>query len=101
LARAHVLAIEGLAGHPSRAYNLGSGGGYSVRQVIEAAAEVTGRPIPRQIVARRAGDPAVLVASSDRIRGELSWKAEKQDLRVILADAWAWLQAHAHGYRGD
>jgi UDP-glucose 4-epimerase len=99
LARAHVLAIEGLASNPSRAYNLGSGGGYSVRQVIETAAEVTGGRIPYGVVDRRAGDPAVLVASADRIRRELSWKPEKQDLRIILADAWAWLQVHPDGYR--
>jgi UDP-glucose 4-epimerase len=101
LARAHVLAIDGLARYRSRAYNLGSGGGYSVRQVIDAASEVTGRCIPSEIVACRAGDPAVLVASSDRIGDELAWRPEKQDLRVILADAWAWLLAHPLGYRSD
>jgi UDP-glucose 4-epimerase len=98
LARAHVLAIESLATNSGRAYNLGSGGGYSVRQVIEAAAEVTGKRIPHETVARRNGDPAVLVASSDRIRRELSWEPAKQDLRVILADAWRWLQARPDGY---
>jgi len=101
LARAHVLAFEGLARNPSRAYNLGSGGGYSVRQVIDAAAEVTGKRIPSEVVAPRAGDPAVLVASSNRIRRELSWGPEKQDLRVILADAWAWLRAHPAGYQAN
>jgi len=101
LARAHVLAIEGLSRNPSRAYNLGSGGGYSVKQLIDAAVEVTGRAIPYEMGPRRAGDAAVLVASSDLIRTELSWKAEKQDLRVILADAWAWLLAHPAGYRAD
>ncbi|MGO9838179.1 MAG: UDP-glucose 4-epimerase GalE [Polyangiaceae bacterium] len=100
LARAHVLAIHGLANGPSRAYNLGSGGGYSVRQVIEAAAEVTGRRIPHETVAPRVGDPAVLVASSDRIRRDLSWQPAKQDLHVILADAWRWVQAHPDGYGG-
>jgi UDP-glucose 4-epimerase len=101
LARAHVLAIEGLERNPGRAYNLGGGGGYSVRQVIDAAAEVTGKRVPSDIAPRRAGDPAVLVASSDRIRGDLSWKPEKQDLRVILADAWAWMRAHPDGYEVD
>jgi len=100
LARAHVLAIAGLDRHSSRAYNLGGGGGYSVRQVIDAAAEVTGKRVASEIVARRAGDPAVLVASSDRIKRELSWTPEKQALRVILADAWAWMEAHPQGYEG-
>jgi UDP-glucose 4-epimerase len=101
LARAHVLAIDGLTRNPSRAYNLGSGGGYSVRQVIEAAAVVTGKRIPSEIGARRAGDPAVLVASPDRIRRELGWQAQKQDLAIILADAWAWLLTNPNGYRTD
>jgi UDP-glucose 4-epimerase len=99
LARAHVLAIRALDRHPASAYNLGSGGGYSVKQVIAAAREVTGRAIPIEMVERRAGDPAVLVASSARIAGELGWRAERQDLRTILGDAWSWLQAHPDGYR--
>lgn len=98
LARAHVLAIRGMDQHVSRAYNLGSGGGYSVRQVIAAAEAVTGRRIPTEVVARRPGDPAVLVASSSRILGELGWRPEKQKLATILGDAWAWLQANPDGY---
>jgi UDP-glucose 4-epimerase len=94
LARAHVLALDALAaGKPSTAYNLGCGGeGYTVREVIEAAREVTGRPIAVRVDARRPGDPAVLVASSDRVRAELGWKPEKQDLREIVASAWRWMR---------
>jgi UDP-glucose 4-epimerase len=101
LARAHVLAIGALDRLPSGAYNLGSGGGYSVKQVIDATAEVTGKPIATEVVARRAGDPVVLVASSERIRKDLGWSPRKQDLRVIIGDAWSWLQAHPNGYPRD
>ena len=98
LARAHVLAIGSLDRPGGRAYNLGCDGGFSVTEVIEAAREVTGHPIPISWEDRRAGDPAVLVASSDRIRAELGWSPQRGDLRSILADAWAWLREHPSGY---
>jgi UDP-glucose 4-epimerase len=98
LARAHVLALEGMDERGSRVYNLGCGGGYSVRQVIDAAREVTGREIPVDVVARRPGDPAVLVASSERIRRELGWEPRRQDVRQIVADAWRWRREHPAGY---
>jgi UDP-glucose 4-epimerase len=98
LARAHVLAIGGLASRPARIYNLGCGGGYSVREVIETARQVTGHAIPVEVIARRAGDPAVLVADSARIKAELGWQPERQDLGKIVGDAWAWLAAHPEGY---
>jgi len=99
LARAHVLAIAGLARSQGRAYNLGCGGrGYSVREVIEVARSITGHRIPTVPAPRRPGDPPVLVASSDRIRDELGWKPERQDLATIVADAWSWLRAHPEGY---
>jgi UDP-glucose 4-epimerase len=66
--------------------------------VIAAARQVTGHPIPLRLAPRRPGDPAVLVASSDRIRAELGWEPAKQDLTAILADAWAWLRTHPDGY---
>lgn len=93
LARAHVLALEALAdGRPSTAYNLGCGGaGYSVKQVIESVWRVTGREILVRTGARRAGDPAVLVASSDRIRRELGWAPRYGELDVIVETAWRWL----------
>lgn len=98
LARAHVSALEALgAGSVSAAaYNLGCGGdGYSVRQVINAARAVTGREILVRVGPRRAGDPAILVAASDRIGRELGWRPELQDLRVILESAWRWLESRA------
>src|SRR5829696_6857756 len=94
LARAHVLALGalGTAG-VCTAYNLGCGGrGYSVREVIDTAARVTGRTIPERIAARRAGDPAVLVASSERIQHELGWEPQHRALDSIIASAWAWMQ---------
>jgi UDP-glucose 4-epimerase len=100
LARAHVLAIDGLDRLGSRIYNLGCGGGFSVTQVIEAAREVTGHPIPVSWETRRPGDPAVLVASSDRIQTELGWRPERGALRAILGDAWSWLREHPSGYVG-
>ena len=97
LAEAHVLAMQGLA-QDNRTYNLGSGQGYSVRQVIESAREVTGTSIPAQIGSRRAGDPARLVASSDRIRKELGWKPRFSGLEQIIDSAWRWHQRHPDGY---
>jgi UDP-glucose 4-epimerase len=98
LARAHVLAL-GILDERSAIYNLGCGGeGYTVREVIDTARAVTGRDIPVRLGPRRAGDPAVLIASSARIRAELSWRPTRQDLREIVASAWAWMQAHPAGY---
>ena len=101
LARAHILALKALGdgGGNSRIYNLGCGGaGYSVNQVIEAAREVTGKEIPVHVGPRRAGDPATLIASSERIKRELGWNPQFQDLRVIVESAWRWMQSHPRGY---
>jgi UDP-glucose 4-epimerase len=101
LARAHILALKVLDddGASSRIYNLGCGGaGYSVNQVIETAREVTGKSIAARVGPRRAGDPAVLIASSEKIKRELGWNPEFQDLRVIVESAWRWMQAHPSGY---
>jgi UDP-glucose 4-epimerase len=98
LARAHILAL-GDKSEGSRIYNLGCGGdGYSVREVIETAREVTGKEIPARIGPRRAGDPAILIASSDKIKRELGWEPQYQDLRVIIESAWRWMLAHPDGY---
>jgi UDP-glucose 4-epimerase len=98
LARAHIKAL-GVLDHSSRIYNLGCGGdGYSVREVIDTTREVTGRDIPLRIVARRAGDPPVLIASSDRIRQELNWQPAYQELKLIIESAWRWKLAHPNGY---
>src|SRR5438309_9834253 len=92
LARAHLLALDSASEGGHRVYNLGNGKGFSVREVVEVARAVTGRPIPAVEVGRRAGDPAVLVASSDRIRAELGWVPEKPALDTMVADAWEWTQ---------
>jgi len=91
LARAHILALEALeGGMGSKVYNLGNGSGYSVREVINTAAEVVGQEIVYDIGGRRAGDPAVLVASSDKIRKELGWKPGYPELKDIVRSAWKW-----------
>lgn len=101
LADAHRQAIERLADGPTLgAINLGNGQGYSVLEVIRTAEEVTARPIPHRLSPRRAGDPATLVASSDRAREALGWTAANPGLAGILESAWRWHTAHPHGYRG-
>ena len=98
LARAHVLAL-GVLQKRSAVYNLGCGGeGYTVREVVEAATEVTGVDIPIRIGARRVGDPATLIASSDKIKHELNWRPQFQDLREIIRSAWTWTKLHPGGY---
>ena len=98
LGRAHLLALEAAEEGEHRVYNLGNGAGFSVREVIEAARRVTGRPIEAVESPRRSGDPAILVASSDKIRAELGWKPEKSGLEAMISDAWEWMQAHPDGY---
>ena len=99
LARAHVAALS-ILGERSAVYNLGCGGeGYTVKQVIDSAREVTGRPIDVRVGARRPGDPAVLVASSEKIRRDLGWSPRFQDLHAIIESAWNWMQSHPEGYR--
>ncbi len=98
LARAHILALKVLE-EGSRVYNLGCGGqGYSVQQVIDTARQVTGKKVSVRIGPRRAGDPATLIASSDKIKRELGWSPQHQDLNVIIESAWRWLLAHPKGY---
>jgi UDP-glucose 4-epimerase len=99
LARAHILALQSLRQGGGGIYNLGCGGdGYSVNQVLATAREVTGKNIDARIAPRRAGDPAVLIASSEKIKRELGWKPEFQNLRVIIESAWRWMQKHPQGY---
>jgi UDP-glucose 4-epimerase len=97
LAQAHILAL-GALDQGSRTYNLGSGEGFTVKEVIEMARQVTGQPIPYQVTARRPGDPAILIASSDKIRRELGWKPKYPGLRDIVESAWKWHQSHPNGY---
>jgi UDP-glucose 4-epimerase len=98
LAQAHILALRALD-KGSRTYNLGNGQGYTVREVIETARQVTGHPIPSVDGPRRPGDPPELVAGSGKIRRELGWRPRFADLRDIVQSAWDWHQAHPSGYR--
>ncbi len=98
LVSAHMLALDALGENDRLVYNLGSGQGYSVREVIETAREVTGHKIPSIESPRRAGDPARLVASSEKIRRELGWKPEHENLKDIIASAWEWHKSHPDGY---
>ncbi|HXW06296.1 MAG TPA: UDP-glucose 4-epimerase GalE [Vicinamibacterales bacterium] len=99
LATAHLLALDALReGRPSSVYNLGSGRPSSVRDVVKAVERVTGRSVPLTAGPRREGDPAVLYAASDRIRRELGWHPQYEDLHVIVETAARWREAHPHGY---
>ena len=95
LADAHLLALKHATADTHAIYNLGSGTGFSVRQVIETCREVTGHPIPALLAERRAGDPAVLVASSERAKRELGWRPQRADLAGIVRDAWNFTRARA------
>jgi UDP-glucose 4-epimerase len=97
LAQAHIQALT-RAEPGLRIYNLGNGQGYSVRQVVESARRVTGRPIPIREAPRRAGDQVSTVASSERIRRELGWQPQYPDLDTIIDSAWRWKQQHPQGY---
>ena len=97
LADAHVKAL-GILDERSATYNLGNGKGFSVKEVIDVARKVTGHAIPAKMAPRRAGDPAVLVASSDKIRQELGWNPRFADLETIVGDAWKWHQRFPDGY---
>ena len=99
LARAHVLALEALQNGASRVYNLGSGSGYSVREVIESSRKVTGHAIPVNEAPRRAGDLPVLVADSDKIGRELGWETQYNSLETIIETAWNWHRRHPRGYQ--
>jgi UDP-glucose 4-epimerase len=101
LAQAHILALHALADRDRLIYNLGSGRGFSVREVIETAQRVTGVDIPAVESPRRPGDPAVLVASSEKIRSELGWAPQHPDLESIISSAWRWMQQHPAGYASE
>ena len=98
LVSAHLLAVEALGEREELVYNIGNGNGYSVREVIETAREVTGHEIPVVESPRRPGDPARLVASSEKIRKELGWEPQHMDLKDILSSAWEWHKSHPKGY---
>ena len=99
LAQAHILALEYLEqGGKSDVFNLGNGVGFTVKEVIDVARKVTGHAIPAEICPRRAGDPAQLVASSEKARRVLGWTPEYAELETIVRSAWNWHKAHLHGY---
>ena len=99
LAQAHILAVKYLAdGNESNIFNLGNGVGFTVNEVIETARKVTGHPIPAKVSPRRTGDPAKLIASSEKAKTVLGWKPEHADLEEIIASAWKWHKSHPDGY---
>lgn len=101
LADAHILALNKLRRDNSSAtYNLGNGEGFTVNEVIDAARRVTGHPIPAKVVARRPGDPAKLVASSEKIINELGWNPKHNSLEEIIESAWKWHKSNPYGF-GD
>ena len=97
LAQAHILALKALD-KGSRTYNLGNGAGYSVKEVIEAARQITGWPIQAEVGPRRPGDPATLIAGSETIKRELGWQPRFTSLERIIGTAWEWHRAHPTGY---
>src|SRR5580704_12088800 len=101
LAAAHVLVLQALKEKHKLIYNLGNGRGFSVREVIETARRLTGQAIPALETPRRPGDPAVLVASAEKIKKELGWQPEYASLEAIVRSAWDWRRAHPAGYSGD
>ena len=99
LAQAHILAAQYLMdGGKSDVFNLGNGVGFTVKEVVEVARAVTGHPIPARIVERRAGDPAQLIASSEKAKKILGWNPQHAELEEIVASAWKWHKSHPHGF---
>jgi UDP-glucose 4-epimerase len=98
LAMAHLLVLDALHSQGELVYNLGNGKGFSVRQVIAAAREITGHAIPVTEAPRRPGDPPILVASSDKIRRDLQWQPKYPSIDAIVRSAWDWHRAHPQGY---
>lgn len=98
LCAAHLLALEHLVPNEFQFYNLGIGRGFSVQEVIESARHVTGKKIPTALGDRRAGDPPILCADASKIRDQLGWKPEYEDLDEIIQTAWNWFQKHPTGY---
>lgn len=99
LASAHVLAVRALQNGTGReAYNVGNGSGFSVKQVIDVAREVTGHAIPADVQPRREGDPARLIASSEKLRRDLGWSPKYPELKQIIGSSWEWFRNHPNGY---
>lgn len=98
LVSAHILALDALDSRDRLIYNVGSGNGFSVKEVIDTARKVTGHPIPADVMPRRTGDSARLVASPEKIKNELGWAPKHTNMRDILSSAWEWHKSHPHGY---
>ena len=98
IADSHLRALENIERVSGEAFNVGNSRGYSILEVIDAAERITGNKIPRKLGPRRAGDPAVLVASKDKLKNILGWEAQHSSLEEIVGSAWAWKQKHPHGY---
>lgn len=102
LAHAHILALDYLLkGGDSDVFNIGSEKGFTVKEMLEAARRVTGKEIPARIAPRRAGDPAKLVASPEKIERVLGWKSKYENIEDIIATAWTWHQSHPNGFASD
>jgi len=100
LASAHIKALLALQPGDKRIYNLGTGTGVSVREIVEAAREVTGHPIPAQVAPRRPGDPPELVAAAEKAKRDLGWEPTHSDIRNVMQTAWNWHVSHPRGYEG-
>lgn len=98
IADSHLRALESLDRVSGEAFNVGNSRGFSILEVLEVAERVTGRKIPRKLSPRRPGDPAVLVASKEKLRQTLGWEAQHSSLEEIISSAWQWKQKHPHGY---
>lgn len=98
IADSHVRALESLDRISGEAFNVGTSRGFSILEVLDAAEHVTGRKIPRKLSPRRPGDPAVLVASREKLRSALGWEAQHSSLEEIISSAWLWKQKHPQGY---
>ena len=99
MAQAHILAVKYLqAGNESDIFNLGNGVGFTVKEVVDCARKVTGHPIPAKITPRRAGDPAQLIASSEKAKEILGWTPEHNSLEEIISTAWNWHKNHPNGF---
>jgi UDP-glucose 4-epimerase len=98
IADSHVRALEEIDRVSGEAFNVGNSRGFSIFEVIDAAERITGRKIPRKLGPRRPGDPAVLVASKEKLKRSLGWEASHSSLEEIIQSAWAWRQKHPHGY---
>ena len=99
LAQAHILAMKYLCdGNDSNIFNLGNGVGFTVKEVVETARKVTGHPIPAKEEPRRAGDPSMLIASSEKAKEVLGWNPQYADLETIIGTAWKWHKSHPNGY---